>query len=133
VTHDVVVLGAWCDFVPERQALASRGSVSIDVREFAVLGDGRRITLHTDRGFAVSGPRRPTPSDPLAGMTAAEIELHARTTVLPDEDDPADDHPYERLADLLHQHGVVATPGSLRAVPYTVEFSDRLRRLLDGR
>jgi hypothetical protein len=103
------------------------------VHEFAELADGRRVTLHTDRGFGVSGPQLPTAADPLAGMTAEDIEQAARTTVLPDEDDPADDHPYEWLSELLRQRGLVVTTESLRAAPYTVEFSERLRRLLAQR
>ncbi len=90
MSNEIVALGAWCDFVPEEESSASPGSVSFDVEEFAMLADGRRVTLHSgERGFAVSGPRRPSAGDPLAGMTAESIEADVRTTVLPDEGDSA--------------------------------------------
>lgn len=127
----VVGLRAWCDFVPEEESSASPGSVSFVVNELALLADGRRVALHSgERGFAVAGPHRPTPDDPLAGMTAEHIEANVRNTVLPDEDDSGDEHPYEWLRELLGRQGVVVTTASLRSVPYTVELSDRLRQLL---
>lgn len=131
MSNEVVGLGAWCDFVPPELSLASPGSVSFVVHEFAVLPGGRRITLHTERGFGVSGRRRPTARDPLAGMTAERIEADVRTTVLPDEDGTTDEHPYEWLRELLLKQGVSVTAETLKSVVYTVEFSDRLQRLLN--
>ncbi|HVA59210.1 MAG TPA: hypothetical protein VNG13_01580 [Mycobacteriales bacterium] len=131
MSDEIVGLGACCDFVPEEESSASPGSVSFDVAEFAVLADGRRVTLHSGvRGFTVSGPRRPTTSDPLAGMAAAHIEADVQTTVLPDEDDSEDEHPYEWLQGRLRRQGIVVTTKSLKSVPYTVEVSERLRQLL---
>jgi hypothetical protein len=130
VSDEVVGLGAWCDFVPAAESRDSPGSVSFAVKEFAVLADGRTVTLHSgERGFAVSGPCRPTADDPLAGQTVEMIDANIRTTVLPDEDDPADDHPYEWFRELLGAQGVVVATNSLRSVPYTVELSDRLQHL----
>ena len=51
------------------------------------------------------------------------------TTVLPDDDDD-EQHPWEWLARLLGRQGVVVQPDDLRSLPYTVEYGDRLRRLL---
>jgi hypothetical protein len=130
VSDEVVGLGVWCDFVPEEQSMNSPGSVSFTVHEFAVLANGARLTLHTDRGFAVSGPIRPTVPDPLASMTAEDIEAHARTTVMPEDVDTKEEHPYDWLCDLLSQHGIAVSADSLRAVPYTVEFGSRLQHLL---
>ena len=66
----VVGLGAWCDYVTEdeyRQELVGNGwpareienliedfnqGVSFVVHEFADLSDGRRLTLHEERGFS---------------------------------------------------------------------------------
>lgn len=111
MTDVVVGLGAWCDAVPEDESTANPGSASFDVHEFAVLADGRRITVHSgERGFSASGPRRPTADDPLAGMTAAEIESWVLTTVLPDEDD-GEEHPWEWLAELLDRQGVQGAGG----------------------
>ncbi len=129
MSDEVVGLGAWCEFVPEDESLASPGSVSFDVDEFAVLADGRRITLHQgERGFSLSGPK--TFSDhPLGDLTAEGIELGVLTTVLPDEDD-GEQHPWEWLCDLLHVQGVVVAPDDLKALPYEVVLSGRVQRLL---
>jgi len=143
----VVGLGAWCDFVTEdeyRQRLVVEGwpaheienlvedfrrGVSFVVHEFAELADGRRLTLHEERGFttcsiASSGP---APSDQWRGLTLEHLEADVRTTVLPDDDDTQDEHPWEWLAGLLHVHGVEATAEELRLLPYDVVFSERLR------
>jgi hypothetical protein len=106
--------------------------VSFVVHEFAELTDGRRLTLHTDRGFtgvtmASSGP---APSDQWRNLTLESIERDVRTTVLPEDDDTRDEHPWEWLATLLHARGVEATAEELRLLPYDVEFSERLRERL---
>ncbi len=121
---ELVRLGAGCELVPEELSTASPGSLSFDVHEFAVLADGRRLVLHRERGFALSGG-----SDPWAFVTAESIEADVRTTVLPDEDS-ADEHPYAWLAGLLRAQGVEATVEQLRAVPYVVELSERVQRRL---
>ena len=131
MSDEVVGLGAWCDVVPD-PTRASPGSASFDVEEFAVLADGRRVLLHHgERGFGLSGPQTRT-GGPIGDLTAAEIESGVPATVLPDEDD-GEEHPWEWLADLLRAHGVVVSADSLRSVPYRVELSERLQRLLAGR
>ena len=143
----VVGLGAWCDFVTEdeyRQRLVRDGwpadevenlvedfkkGVSIVVHEFAELADGRRLTLHEERGFftGTMASRGPAPSDQWRYLTLENLERDVRTTVLPDNDDTQDEHPWEWLAGLLHVHGVEATAEELRVLPYDVVFSERLR------
>jgi hypothetical protein len=156
----VVRLGAWCDFVTEdeyRERLLRGGwaghagspgwspafpsvpsrvqadsvenlvedfkrGVSFVVHEFADLADGRRITLHEERGFTTSAQWR--------YLTLDDIERDVRTTVLPDDDDTQDEHPWEWLAELLHVRGIDATAEELRLVPYNVVFSERLRARL---
>ena len=156
----VTGLGAWCDFVTEdeyRQRLVRDGGarkgplvpgdvpvpselpswpgeavedlvedfkqgISFDVHEFADLDDGRRLTLHEERGFTTSGQWR--------YLTLENLERDVRTTVLPDDDDTQDEHPWEWLAGLLHARGVQATAEVLRLLPYDVEFSERLRARL---
>jgi hypothetical protein len=133
-------LGAWCDFVTEdeyRQRLVRDGwpaeeiehlveefnlGVSFDVHEFAELTDGRRLTLHEERGFTTSGQWR--------HLTLENLERDVRTTVLPDDDDTQDEHPWEWLVALLQARGVEATAEELRLLPYGVEFSERLRARL---
>jgi hypothetical protein len=129
---DVVALGAWCDLVPPEECSASPGGASFVVHEFADLDDGRRVTLHTDRGFT-SWTRSPGDRelhDPWSYLTAESIEAGVRTTVLPDDDQTEDEHPWEWLSGLLHQHGVEASVDGLKAVPYLVEFSERLSQRL---
>ncbi len=48
---EVVGLGAWCDLVPREEDSASPGGASFGIHEFADLADGRRVTLHSERGF----------------------------------------------------------------------------------
>ena len=142
----VVRLGAWCDFVTEdeyRQRLVRDGwpadevenlvedfkrGVSFVVHEFAELADGRRLTLHEERGFTTS--RGPAPSDMWWYLTLEHLERDVRTTVLPDDDDTQDEHPWEWLAGLIRAHGVEATAEELRLLPYDVVFSERLRARL---
>ena len=142
----IVGLGAWCDFVTEdeyRQRLVSEGwaveavedlveefkqGVSFVVHEFAVLADGRRLTLHEQRGFSgittsSSGSR---PNDQWRSLTLEELERDVRTTVLLDDDRTEDEHPWEWLAGLLHLQGVEAMAEDLRSLPYEVVFSERL-------
>ena len=129
VDDTVVGLGAWCDLVPAHRGTASPGSVSFDVHEFARLADGRRVVLHAgERGFSVSGPGTGG-GHPLGGLVEERIRADVLTTVLPDEDD-GEQHPWEWLAGLLRGHGVAATADDLRSLPYTVELSDRVQRLL---
>jgi hypothetical protein len=101
-----------------------RQGVSFDVHEFADLADGRRLTLHEERGFTTSGQWR--------YLTLENLERDVPTTVLPDDDDTEDEHPWEWLATLLHARGVEATAEALRLLPYDVEFSERLRARLEG-
>lgn len=56
----VVALGAFCDLVPPEDYRGSPGGLSFSVREFAVLDDGRRLTLHAERGWT-QWPRRGVP------------------------------------------------------------------------
>ena len=129
MSNEVVGLGAYCDLVRERPSSDGPYQLSFDVDEFALLADGRRVMLHQgERGFTTTTPD-PLAHHPLRGLTAESIESSVRTVVLPDEDDPEDEHPYEWLCELLRAHGVAASTESLRALPYTVVFSERLRRM----
>ena len=95
--------------------------MEIDVREFAVLDDGRRLALHQDRGFSTSATR----------LAAEQVERSVLTTVLPDDAEvTAEDHPWKWLASLIQNQGVVVTPEQLKAVPYVFEFGPRLSALL---
>jgi hypothetical protein len=55
------------------------------------------------------------------------------TTVLPDDAEvTGEDHPWERLASLIGNHGVAVASGQLKTVPYVVEFGPRLSALLES-
>lgn len=112
----VVGLGAWSEL-----ARRDRQGMHVDVHEFAVLDDGRRLTLHRDRGFGTSATR----------LSAGHAESSVLTTVLPDDAEvTGEDHPWEWLASLIREHGVAVTPEQLKAVPYVLEFGPRLSALL---
>jgi hypothetical protein len=96
--------------------------MDIDVHEFAVLDDGRRLTLHQDRGYSTSAAR----------TTAEDVKRDVLTTVLPDDAEATgEDHPWAWLASLIQQQGVAVTPEQLTTVPYVVEFGPRLSALLE--
>ena len=144
----VVSLGAWCELVDLEDEIArlraaplsdalreeeigfARRRIAFDVSEFAVLADGRCLTLHAERGFA----RSTDPDDRWAHVTRDGVIRDVLTTVLPDVDEDGnetgDDHPWEWLVLLLAVHGIRTTAAHLRTVPYVVELSDRLETLL---
>ncbi len=51
------------------------GGWTSNVHEFAVLDDGRRLTLHQNRGFSTSATH----------LTAEHVDSSVLTTVLPDD------------------------------------------------
>jgi hypothetical protein len=137
VTAEVVELGAWCDLVPPEESTASPGGLSFDVHEFAVLADGRRLTLGTGRGFTtfvrvsyLAGTEPPEDPDPWSLVTRESVESSVRDVVRPDDDDDHDEHPYEWLSGQLRRQGVDVSAEQLRRAPYSIEFSDRLDRRL---
>ncbi len=130
MSTQVVRLGAWCDVVTEDEL-----GVSFRVEEFAVLGDGRRLILHADRGFEVRSHRfGATPVDPWTALTAEQLRTDVYTTVLPDDaEESGEEHAWGWLSALLRARGVVSPPEELRVLPYDVVFSERLRlRLMPG-
>jgi hypothetical protein len=116
----------WSPFLDGEQT-PDDASVSFDIAEFALLDDGTRVLLHEERGLTVGGgPSR----DPWSGLTTEILVRGVLTTVLPDDDDTDDEHPYEWLAALCRRHGLDATADDLRRLPYLVELTDQVRRRL---
>lgn len=93
--------------------------------------DGRRVTLHPKRGFTLSkGVSGRADESGLGGdLTAKVLTSAVLTTVLPDDDDGQEDHPWAWLASLGGKNGLTFTAAQLREVPYVVEFSLRVRLL----
>lgn len=90
--------------------------------EWIELADGRRITLHDERGFTTSafGPE-------WQHETPARLVASVLTTVLPDDAEASgEDHPWDWLAELARQKGIGVTTAELRLVPYVVELGPRV-------
>ncbi|WP_207782225.1 hypothetical protein [Phytoactinopolyspora limicola] len=62
--------------------------------------------------------------------TPESITRDVLNTVLPDDDDTGEDHPWEWLAELARGRGLMVTAGDLRGLPYEVELTDRVLELL---
>jgi hypothetical protein len=107
----VVSLGAWADLQD-----GSGGATSCTVREFAVLSDGREVTLLDDRGWTTTAP--------LSAISLTHVVRNIYNVVLPDDaEQTGDEHEWQRFEQRLHEAGVVVTADQLRAVPYRVFFS----------
>jgi len=52
-------------------------------------------------------------------------------TVLPDDDEPAEDHPWTWLAGLARARGLNVSADDLRGLRYEVTFTDRVHRWLE--
>jgi len=120
----VIGLGAICDL--ELDAPNNGRDNSFRVSEFALLDSGESIILHADRGYQ----RWSSSADIWAHETVESITRNVLTTVLPDDDDTDDEHPWEWLANLAHAHGIDVTADDLRRVPYEVVLTERVTRRL---
>jgi hypothetical protein len=126
----VVGLGAICDLGPQRSD--GSGDQSFSVSEFATLEDGRRVILHDERGFTL-GWRSSGESgsgDVREHETLESLTRDVLNVVLPDDDECAEDHPWSWLADLARARGLNVTAEDLRALPYEVIFTEKVRRWL---
>jgi hypothetical protein len=107
----VVSLGAWGD-VSE----GSSGGTSCNVREFALLSDGREITLLDDRGW--------TSSAPLGEVSLAHVVRNIYNAVLPDDaEETGEEHEWQRFEQRLREAGVAVSQHDLRALPYRIALS----------
>lgn len=125
----VVSLGAICDL---RTPSSGDGrSQSFSVSEFVTLDDGQRVTLHKERGFTIGwGSNMSDAGDIREGLTPDEITRDVLNTVLPDDDECGDDHPWSWLAELAQACGLDVTEEDLRNLPYEVILSDKVIRWL---
>ena len=125
----VVGLGAICDL---GTTTSSEGrSQGFSVSEFVTLEDGRRVILHEGRGFTVGwGSNMLDPGEIREGLTPDSITRDVLNTVLPDDDECGDDHPWSLLAHLAGARGLDVTEEHLRNLGYEVILSDKLIRWL---
>ena len=127
----VVGLGAICDFRVWPQRFEEAGDQSFSASECVTLEDGRRVTLHENRGFTI-GWRSTAVVGPLRGQreTLEQMTRGVLNAVHPDDDECGEDHPWRWLADLARARGLHVTEQDLRGLPYEVVFTDRVRRWL---
>jgi hypothetical protein len=124
----VVGIGAICDLAPERFDQAH--SQSFSVSEFVTLDDGRRVTLHHDRGFTIgwpSGDEAGTGDNP-GHETADSVTRNVLNVVLADDDECAEEHPWSWLAGLARARGLRVTAEDLRGLTYEVILTDEVTR-----
>ena len=120
----VVALGAGCDLHSPEEASGGRTGTSFEVREFALLSDGREVTLLDDRGWGTSAS--------LDRIPISEVVRNVYNTVLPDDaEETGEEHEWQRFEQRLREAGVAVTLDELRALPYRVILSDRLRSRLE--
>lgn len=107
----MVSLGAW-GYLEE----SAGGGTSCHVREFALLSDGREVTLLDDRGWTTSAP--------LGEISLAHAVRDVCSVVLPDNaEDTGEEHEWQRFEERLREAGVAVTADELRALPYRVFLS----------
>jgi hypothetical protein len=87
-----------------------------------VLDSGERVMFERQTGATEAGVR------PVASWAHETVEMITRdvlTTVLPDDDDTDDEHPWEWLAELAQARGIDVTVDDLQQVPYEVVLTER--------
>lgn len=129
-TTHVVGLGAICDL----GSTSSDGrSQTFSISEFALLDDGRRVILHSERGYGIGwGSNIVPPSHLAAHDTRETITQQVLTAVQPDEDNTTDDHPWQWLAQLAQVRGLNVSKEDLRNLPYEVVLDESVIQWLDS-
>lgn len=105
------------------------GAAHVEIVEVAVLDDGAAVVL-SETGWS-SMPQGISLEEYWDWLTVESVTREVLTAVLPDDDNDPDPHPYDELAVVLVESGLDVTADELRAVPYEVRLSDRLRERLD--
>jgi hypothetical protein len=126
-----VDLSPICDLLPPRDG--DPWAQDFSVHEFATLADGRRVILHKERGFSLrlrSTGGMLCADDGTLPDTRDDITQQVLNVVLPDDDEPAEEHPWSWLAELARARGLDVTADDLRGLPYEVVLTDALTRQL---
>jgi hypothetical protein len=92
-----------------------------------VLDSGERVMSERQAAATEAGVR---PVASWAHETVETITRDVLTTVLPDDDDTDDEHPWEWLAELAQARGIDVTVDDLRQVPYEVVLTERVLQKL---
>jgi hypothetical protein len=119
----VVGLGALCDLHPRHVDQA--GDQHFLIGEFVTMEDGRRVTLHDERGLAVGVRSTGGPVPTAYHVTLESLTRDVLNVVLPD-DESGEGHPWEWLAELAQARGLDVTANDLRHLPYEVVFTDEV-------
>lgn len=114
-----VGIGAICDLSSTPRAFSSQ---NFGVREFVLLESGHRVILHSERGFTVGSKTVPVREL----LTEAGVVGDVLNTVLPDDDEDHEPHPWEWLAELARAKGVRITAEELKQLPYEVLLAERV-------
>jgi hypothetical protein len=117
----VVGVGAVCELVQDAPNPGNQKSFTVS--EFVLREDGNRVILHRDRGFSISNA---LPTDVWEWGTVESMTRNVLNTVLPDDDDSGEEHPWEWLAELAQSQGISVTADDLRDLPYEVVLSEEL-------
>jgi hypothetical protein len=123
-SFQVVGLGAICDL--RTPGFDDEHAQRFSVSEFVLLENGRRVTLHDDRGFTI-GSRAGAVRD---YETPDSITQDVLNVVLPDDDECEDDHPWSWLAELARARGLDVTAEDLQSLPYEVILTEDVTRWL---
>lgn len=132
-SEQIVGIGALCDFVdsPEVEDPTARFRVT----EYCQLDSGRTVAIR-DTGFNLSrtlytGNKAPDP-DPTAGLTVEfltqEVLNLTGPEVRPDGSTSEEDHDWDELALCAQNAGVKVTKDQLKALGYSIKFTDRVRQ-----
>ena len=126
----VVGVGALCDLDPHY--VDEAGDQHFLIGEFVTLEDGRRVTLHDERGVTVGVRGGAIGGGPVPAsyhLTLESLTRDVLNVVLPDPES-GEEHPWEWLAELAEARGLEATANDLRRLPYEVVFTEEVRSRL---
>jgi hypothetical protein len=122
----VVELRADCDLDDPEQYSASPGGTSFRVVEYAVLSDGRRVTLLDDRGWTQWS--HGLGAAEARQLRAEDVRRDVLNVVLPDNaETTGEDHEWDHFVERLRDAGVDVPRDQLRRLPYRIVFGDRLQ------
>lgn len=132
-SEQVVGLGALCDFF--HPPMVGDRTVHFSVTEYCELDNGQRAELR-DLGFNLSttlhtGNKPPDP-DPTEGLTIEflieEVLQCTGPEVRLDGSTSEEEHDWEELALCVQNTGLKVTGEELRALGYSIAFTDRVKQ-----